>query len=278
MLNPFQHLLNKIPPFGRVLVMLARSLSNSSRRDHRTPDHLVCPDRFVAPRTHVGDHMLGLDVRHLRIALCHAGFRAGGGDHPDQVAHVVADDMGPGNPPPTRAVNQPVVDVLPAPAVCWRARAVIEPIGRGSRLRSRIGISMPRHQTPNLAQRLDRSGEVFYTPSRPGVGDQHAVSLDLGVGDGDDVLVAVSGGQVLLELVQASLIEGPDIPVGIGEESVEAGLVGGGGEFVVDAQEGLALGNDEAGEVFRRGGGVGSRWLRGNRIDSRRPGSAWGTR
>ena len=41
-----------------------------------------------------------------------------------------------------------------------------------------------------------------------------------------------------------------DVPVGLGEEAVEAGLVGGLGELVVDAEDGLALGDEEAGEVL----------------------------
>ena len=45
-------------------------------------------------------------------------------------------------------------------------------------------------------------------------------------------------------------VEGLDVPGGLGEEAVEAGLVGGLGELVVDAEDGLALGDEEAGEVL----------------------------
>ena len=87
-------------------------------------------------------------------------------------------------------------------------------------------------------------------PVPAGVGDQHPVPVDQGVVDGDDALVAVAGGGVLLEPLQAPLVEGLDVPLGLGEEAVEAGLVGGLGELVVDAEDGLPLGDEEAGEVL----------------------------
>src|SRR5215207_8404011 len=40
------------------------------------------------------------------------------------------------------------------------------------------------------------------------------------------------------------------VPGGVGEEAVEAGLVGGLGEFSVDATDVLALGDEQAGEVL----------------------------
>ena len=50
--------------------------------------------------------------------------------------------------------------------------------------------------------------------------------------------------------LQSSLVEGLDVPGGLGEEAVEAGLVGGLGELAVDAEDGLALGDEQAGEVL----------------------------
>ena len=49
---------------------------------------------------------------------------------------------------------------------------------------------------------------------------------------------------------QSSLVERLDVPVGVGEEAVEAGLVGGLGELAVDAEDGLPLGDHQAGEVL----------------------------
>jgi len=46
------------------------------------------------------------------------------------------------------------------------------------------------------------------------------------------------------------LIESFGVPGDLGEEAVEAGLVGGVGERLVDAEDGLALGDEEAGEVL----------------------------
>ena len=39
-------------------------------------------------------------------------------------------------------------------------------------------------------------------PEPPGVGDQHAIAIDQGIVDGDDPLVAVASGGVLLEFLQ----------------------------------------------------------------------------
>jgi hypothetical protein len=88
---------------------------------------------------------------------------------------------------------------------------------------------------------------VVAVPS--GVGDQQAVPVDQGVVDRDDPLVALAGGGVLLEQFQPPPVEGLDLAHGLGEEAVEAGLVGGLGELVMDAQDGLPLGDEEPGEV-----------------------------
>ena len=87
-------------------------------------------------------------------------------------------------------------------------------------------------------------------PIPPGVGDQQPVPVDQGIIDGDDALVAVAGGGVLLEQVESSLIQILGVPGGLGQEAIEAGLVGGLGELVVDAQDGLALGDHQPGEVL----------------------------
>ena len=81
-------------------------------------------------------------------------------------------------------------------------------------------------------------------PEPTGIGDQEPVSVHEGVVDRDDPVIAVTGRGVLLEFVQASPVEVLDVPVGGGEEAVEARLIGGPGEFAVDTQNGLALGAD----------------------------------
>src|SRR6266545_6437685 len=87
-------------------------------------------------------------------------------------------------------------------------------------------------------------------PVPAGVGDQEPVAVDEGVVDGDDALVAVAGSGILLEQLQSSLIEALGVPGDLGEEAVEAGLVGGVGERLMDAEDGLALGDEEPGEVL----------------------------
>ena len=87
-------------------------------------------------------------------------------------------------------------------------------------------------------------------PVPPGVGDQHAITIDQGVVDRNDPLVAVLSRGIFLEFVQSSLVEGSGVPLGIGEEPVEARLVRGRGEFAVDPEHCLTLGHHQSGEVL----------------------------
>src|SRR6266567_2228004 len=87
-------------------------------------------------------------------------------------------------------------------------------------------------------------------PEPTDVLDQLAAVVDERVVDGEDALGAVAGGRVLLEEVKAALVELADFPVGVGEEAVEAGLVGGLGKLPVDGADVLALGDEQAGEVL----------------------------
>ena len=68
--------------------------------------------------------------------------------------------------------------------------------------------------------------------------------------DGDDALVAVASGWVMLQQVEAALVEVLDIPVGVSEETVEAGLVGSLSELTVDAGNIFAVSDEESGEIF----------------------------
>ena len=77
-----------------------------------------------------------------------------------------------------------------------------------------------------------------------------AVVVDEGVVDGDGAVVAVAGVGVLLQQVEAALVEGLDVPGVEVDEAVEAGRVGGLGELGVDAGDGLAGGDEQAGEVL----------------------------
>ncbi len=87
-------------------------------------------------------------------------------------------------------------------------------------------------------------------PEPPGVGDQEAVTVDQGVVDGEDPVVAGASRGVFLELVQATPVEGLDVPLRFGEVPVEAGLVRGHGELMVDAEHGLPLGDHQTGEIL----------------------------
>src|SRR5262245_43959521 len=87
-------------------------------------------------------------------------------------------------------------------------------------------------------------------PEPADIGNQLAAVVDQGVVDGDDALGAIAGGGLLLQQGEAALVELTDIPVGVGEEAVEAGLVGGLGEFAVDATDVLAFRYEQASEVL----------------------------
>src|SRR5271157_2012213 len=87
-------------------------------------------------------------------------------------------------------------------------------------------------------------------PEPPGVRNQQAVAIDQGVINRNDALVAVPRRGIFLELLQSPLVESTDVPLGIREESVEAGLIGGLGEFAVDPKHRLALGHHQSGEIL----------------------------
>ncbi len=88
-------------------------------------------------------------------------------------------------------------------------------------------------------------------PEPAGVGDQQASAIDQGIVDRDDALIAVPRGWVFLEFVQSPFVENLGIPRGVRHEPIETGLIGRLGEFAVDAEHGLTLGDHEPGEVFR---------------------------
>src|ERR1700723_297990 len=68
--------------------------------------------------------------------------------------------------------------------------------------------------------------------------------------DGNDTLGAVAGRGFLLQEAEAAVVELADVPGGLGEEAVEAGLVRGLGKLAVDATDVLAFGPEQTGEVF----------------------------
>jgi hypothetical protein len=62
--------------------------------------------------------------------------------------------------------------------------------------------------------------------------------------------MAVAGGRLFLKRLQPPVIESLGVPLGVGEVAIEAGLIGGLCELVVDAEDGLPLCDEESGEVF----------------------------
>src|SRR5262249_14669647 len=87
-------------------------------------------------------------------------------------------------------------------------------------------------------------------PIPAGVRDQQPVPIDQRVAGGDDGVIAAAGAGHLLEESQPPLVERLDLPGGVGQEAIETGLIGGPGELAVDPQDGLALGDDQPGQVL----------------------------
>jgi hypothetical protein len=80
--------------------------------------------------------------------------------------------------------------------------------------------------------------------------DAGAVVVNKSIIDRDGAVVAVTGVAVPLQLLQASLVECLHIPGVMVDEAVETGLVGGTGELGIDAADGLAGSDVQAGEVL----------------------------
>src|SRR5262245_47697178 len=111
-----------------------------------------------------------------------------------------------------------------------------------------------------LATRMDIVGKqvimrnqvtfVSMIPEPAGIFDQFAVVVDQGVVDCNHAILAVAGGGVGLQPLQAMLIDALDIPRRLSQPAVEAGLVGGGGELAIDATDGLVLSDEQASQIF----------------------------
>jgi len=82
------------------------------------------------------------------------------------------------------------------------------------------------------------------------IGDEFAVMVDQDIVNGDDAVVGIACGRILLQEFEATGVEFVGIPVRVREETVEAGLVRGLGELVVDAEDGLAFSDVKASEVL----------------------------
>jgi len=76
-----------------------------------------------------------------------------------------------------------------------------------------------------------------------------AALIDAGVVAGKDALRAIAWGRFVLEEVAAALVETANPPVGVGEQTVAAGLVGGLGELPVATRAIRAFGHAQAGEL-----------------------------
>src|SRR5215210_8509118 len=93
--------------------------------------------------------------------------------------------------------------------------------------------------------------------------DQRAVMVNQGVVDRNYAILAIAGGRIALEPVEAVLIDTLDIPRRFGQPPVEAGLIGAGGELTIDAAHGLVFGDKQASQILRE---MAAGWFIGEEI------------
>jgi hypothetical protein len=104
---------------------------------------------------------------------------------------------------------------------------------------------------------------VSMIPEPASVFNQLAIMVDQGVINRDDAILTIAGGRIALQPLQAMGIDALDIPRGLGQEAVEAGLVGGCGKLARDAADGLMLGDEQASQIL---GKMTSSWFIGEDV------------
>src|ERR1044071_6550239 len=80
--------------------------------------------------------------------------------------------------------------------------------------------------------------------------NQLAVVIDEGVINRDDAIFGVASGRVELQQIEAPLVEGQFIPLNLSDPAVQAGLVGRDGKLTIDAADGVAFSNEQAGQIL----------------------------
>ncbi len=95
-------------------------------------------------------------------------------------------------------------------------------------------------------------------PEVADIGDQLAIMPNQDVVEGDHALLRVAGRSITLEHGQTMLIEALGLPIDFGHPAIEAGLIGRLRKLRIDTTDGLALSDQQAGEIF---GEVASFWF-----------------
>jgi hypothetical protein len=87
---------------------------------------------------------------------------------------------------------------------------------------------------------------VGVIPEPADIGNQFSIVTDEGVIDCNDTVLGVAGAGVVLQQVEAPLVERLDVPLDFSQKAVQAGLVGCDRELAVDTADGFTLGNAQA--------------------------------
>jgi len=111
-----------------------------------------------------------------------------------------------------------------------------------------------------LATRVDVVGKeivmghnmplVGMIPEAPHIGDQFAIVVDQGIVQGNDAILPVPGGRIVLEPFETVGVDPGHIPDRLRDPAVQAGLVRRIREFACDAADRLVFDNQKAGHVF----------------------------
>jgi hypothetical protein len=87
-------------------------------------------------------------------------------------------------------------------------------------------------------------------PEPPYILDELPVVIDQHIVDGNDPTVCVFRAGVALQQFQPPLVECFRVPIHLGQELVETGLVGGLGKLPIDPQDRFSLGDHQSGKIF----------------------------
>lgn len=104
---------------------------------------------------------------------------------------------------------------------------------------------------------------VSVIPKPANIIDQFAIVANQGVVNWNDTVLAVACGRVMLEPLEALVIQALGLPGRLGQEAVEARLVGGIGKLTCDTADRLVFDHQQPGDVLSK---VNARWLIGEDV------------
>ena len=87
-------------------------------------------------------------------------------------------------------------------------------------------------------------------PEPASIFNQFSVMVDERVIDRDDTVLGIARSGVVLQEIEASLVEGRFIPIDLCDPAVQARLIGGDGKLTIDATHGFAFRDKQAGQIL----------------------------